>query len=56
MQKPKSNIPTNAISELVEYLYADEQADYEGERDHIFRSVKRVAKWLDTQTKEKSYD
>jgi hypothetical protein len=50
--------PIDAISKIVDYLYDDEEKDYNynynydddlgARRRHIFRSVKRVAKWLDT--------
>jgi hypothetical protein len=41
------SIPISSIDKLVDYLYDAEQLNYNGERDHIFRSVKRVAKWLE---------
>lgn len=46
--KTNGDVPVAAISKIVDYLYHDEKLNYMGERDHIFRSVKRVAKWLDT--------
>jgi hypothetical protein len=47
MEMKHSDVPIGAISKLVDYLYHDEEMHYMGERDHIFRSVKRVAEWLD---------
>jgi hypothetical protein len=56
MVKTKTNgdVPVAAIRKIVEHLYQDEMLHYEamledgdgGERNHVFRSVKRVAKWL----------
>jgi hypothetical protein len=45
------DIPIDDISKIVEYLYHDEEKDYFGDdadqSDHIFLSVRDVAKWLD---------
>jgi hypothetical protein len=46
--KKETNIPLRDISKLVDYLRHDEALHYQGERDHIFRSVRRVAAWLES--------
>jgi hypothetical protein len=49
MSAKANGIPVASIKKLVEYLYRDEETHFEGgkERNHIFRSVKKVADWLD---------
>jgi hypothetical protein len=54
MTKRNSEVPIDAISKLVGYLYDDERLNYMGERNHIFRSVKRVAEWLDSLQEERA--
>ena len=41
-----SDIPLAAIARVVDYLEADEEKDYSGERNHIVHSVRRLKKFL----------
>jgi hypothetical protein len=54
MTSNSTEAPITAIKRLVEYLYLDEESHYAdcvesgGETsDHIFKSVKQVADWLE---------
>jgi hypothetical protein len=47
LKKSKKFGPLADIERLVVYLWHDEEKHFDGERDHIFRSVRRVAAWLD---------
>ena len=44
--RQKPYIPIREITRLVDYLWHDEELNFNGELDHIFRSVRRVDAWL----------
>ena len=46
MTKRSSGVPVADIRKIVDYLYHDEEVNFLGEWDHIFRHIKRVAQWL----------
>jgi hypothetical protein len=50
-REPPRYAPVAAIQKLVEYLYSDEQRNYnsEPEPDHIFCAVREVAEWIRPQ-------
>ena len=41
-----SDIPLTAIAKIVDYLEADEEQHYNGERNHIVHSVRRLKNFL----------
>ena len=41
-----SDIPLEAIAKVVNYLEADEENNYSGERNHIVHSVRRLKRFL----------
>ena len=56
----KTTVPTRAIKKLVDYLYCDEQRQFEEctedgkPTDHIFHSVRTVERWLEQQAKQRN--
>jgi hypothetical protein len=41
------SMPLEAIARIVDYLWRDEELNYDNEPDHIFIQLKVVRKWLD---------
>jgi hypothetical protein len=54
-QKKLSDIPLTAIAKVVDYLEADEEKHYSGERDHIVHSVRRLKRFLYAVDPNSSY-